>query len=67
MLKTSGSTKSKTQPGEGGVEVGCSRAGRGGSKLDVSELDGGEVESNKVRKKFKKGLSPKICLSPKRW
>ena len=50
MLKTSGGTKSKTQPGEGGVGVGSRRAGRGGSKLgdgsgmDDVEVDGGEVE-----------------------
>ena len=56
MLKTSRSTKSKTQPGEGGVGVGSSRAGRSGSKLDRSELysgeiDGGEVGDDKVMKK----------------
>ena len=50
MLKTSGSTESKTRPGEGGVGVGGSRARRGGSKLgdgsgmDDVEVDGGEVE-----------------------
>ena len=50
MLKTSGGTESKTRPGEGGVGVGGSRAGRGGSKLDDGsgmddvEVDGGEVE-----------------------
>ena len=56
MLKTSGSTEFKTQPGEGGIGIGGSRAGRGGSKLDRSELyggevDGGEVEGNEVGKK----------------
>ena len=59
MLKTSGSTESKTRPGEGGVGVGGSRAGRGGSKLDGSELrddevDGGEVEVDEVGKKGQK-------------
>ena len=50
MLKTSGSTESKTRPGEGGVGVDGSRAGRGGSKLDDGsgiddvEVDGDEVE-----------------------
>ena len=50
MLKISGGTESKTRPGEGGVGVGGSRAGRGGSKLDDGsgmddvEVDGGEVE-----------------------
>ena len=50
MLKTSEGTESKTRPGEGGVRVDGSRAGRGGSKLgdgsgmDNIEVDGGEVE-----------------------
>ena len=50
MLKTSGGTESKTRPGEGGVGVGGSRAGRGGSKLDdgsgMDDVvgDGGKVE-----------------------
>ena len=52
-MKTLKSTKSKTQPGEGGVGVGSSRAGREGSKLDGSELydgevDGGEVDGSEV-------------------
>ena len=38
MLKISRGTESKTRPGEGGVGVGGSRAGREGSKLDGSEL-----------------------------
>ena len=77
MLKASRNIESKTQPNEGRVGVGGSRAGRGGSKLDRSELDdvkfddgeidGSEVEGNKVEKKVQKGLSPKICLSPKKW
>ena len=52
MLKTSGSTESKTRPGEGGVGVGGSRAGRGGSKLggrmrmDGDEVDGDEVDDD---------------------
>ena len=59
MLKTSGSTESKTRPGEGGVGVGGSRAGRKGSKLDGSELhddevDDGEVEDDEVGKKVRK-------------
>ena len=60
MLKTSGGTESKTRPGEGGVGVGGSRAGRGGSKLgdgsgmDDIEVDGGEVEvGEKGRNLFK--------------
>ena len=60
MLKTSGSTKSATQPGEGGVGVGGnSRAERDGSRLDESriddgEVDGGEVRDNEVGKKVQK-------------
>ena len=52
MLKTSGSTESKTRPGEGGVGVGGSRAGRGGSKLDGGRkiddngVDGDEVDDD---------------------
>ena len=48
ILKTSGSTESKTRPGEGGVRVGDNRAGRGGSKLDGSELCDDEVDSSEV-------------------
>ena len=56
ILKTSGSTESKTQPGEGGVGVGGSRAGRERSKLDGSklhddEVNGGEVEDDEVGEK----------------
>ena len=63
-MKISGSTESKTRPGEGGVGIAGSRAGRKGSKLDRSELhstegdgvevDGGEVEDEKVGKKVQK-------------
>ena len=59
MLKTLGSTESKTRPGEGGVGIGGSRAGREGSRLDGSELhddkvDDGEVEDDEVREKVRK-------------
>ena len=43
-----GITKSKTQPGEGGVRDGGSKAGLGGSKPNGSELDGGEVDGGEV-------------------
>ena len=48
MLKTSGSTESKIQLGEGGVWVGSSRAGREESKLDGSEFHGGEIDGGEV-------------------
>ena len=49
MLRTSGGIESKTQPGEGGVGVGVSKAGRGGSKLDNGRrVDGDEVGDDKV-------------------
>ena len=49
MLKTSGGTESKTRPGEGGVGVGGSRAGRGGSKLDGGrKIDDDEVDDDEV-------------------
>ena len=49
MLKTLGSTESKTRPGEGRVGVGGdSRAGHGGSEIDRSEIDDVEVESGEV-------------------
>ena len=61
MLKTLEGTKSKTRPGEGGVEIGNSKAGHEGSKLDESklhgdevdggEIDGGEIEDDKVGEK----------------
>ena len=50
MLKASGGTKSKTQPGEGGVGVGCSRAGYGKSKLDDGRrIDGDKVDGDEIR------------------
>ena len=49
MLNISGSTESKAQPGEGGVGVGSSRAGRNWSRLNRSKIDNGEVDSGKVR------------------
>ena len=66
MLKTSGSTESKTQSGEGGVGVGNSRVGQDidgfdRSKIDDDEVDGGEVGDNEVV--IKNCLSPKICLN----
>ena len=56
MLKTLGSTKFKTRPGESGVGVGGSRAEQeesefNGSRIDDSEVDGGEVGDNEVGKK----------------
>ena len=49
MLKTSGGTESKTRPGEGGVGVGGSRAGRGGSKLDGGrKIDDNGVDDDEV-------------------
>ena len=49
MLKTSGGTESKTQPDEGGVGVGGSRAEHGQSKLDDGRrINDDEVDSNKV-------------------
>ena len=71
MLKTSGSTESKTQPSEGEVGVGGSRAGREGSKLDGSELhgdevDGGEVKDNEVGEKvWKRSKSKNLSKSKK--
>ena len=40
ILETLGSIASKRQPGEGGVGVGGSRAGRDGNKLNGSGLNG---------------------------
>ena len=59
MLKTSGSTESKTEPAKSGVGVGGSRVRRGGSKLDRSrinnnEVDGNEVEDDEVGTKVQK-------------
>ena len=60
MLMTSGSTESRTQPGEGGVGVGNSKVGHGGSKLgngrriDGDEFDGNEVGDDEVGTKVQK-------------
>ena len=60
MLNTSKSTEFKIQPDEGGIRAsGNSRARRGGSEIDRSgmdniEVDGGEVEVDKVGKKVQK-------------
>ena len=55
MLKISGGTESKTRPGEGGVGVRGSRAGRGGSKLDDGrKIDGNEVGDDEVGTKVQK-------------
>ena len=56
ILKISGSIESKTRPVEGGVRVDGGRARReknkqNGSKLYVVEIDGSEVEIDKVGKK----------------
>ena len=69
MLKTSESTESKTQPGEGGVGIDASRAKCDGSRLDRNRIDDGEVNDNevrdnKVRKKVQK-LSKSKNLSKK--
>ena len=71
MLKTSGSTESKTRPGEGGVGVGGSRAGRKGSKLDGSELhddkvDDGKVEDGEVGEKVRKRSKSKNLSKSKK-
>ena len=60
MLKISRGTESKTRPGESGVGVSGSRAGRGGSKLDDGsgiddvEVDGGKVEVGKKGRNLSK-------------
>ena len=55
MLKTSGSTESKIESGEGRVTVGGDRrAGRGRSGIDDSEVGGGEIEDDEVGKKAQK-------------
>ena len=71
MLKTSGSTQSKTRPGEGGVGVGGSRAGRERSELDGSELqddevDGGGVEDDEVGEKVRKRSKSKNSSKSKK-
>ena len=70
MLKTSRSTESKTRPGEGGVRVGGSRAGRSESKLDGSEprdnnVDGGEVEDDEVEEKLQEKSKSKNSFKSK--
>ena len=69
MLKTLGSTKSKTQSGEGKVGIGDSKVRRDDSKLDGSrindgKLDGGEFGNDEVGKKVQK-LSKSKNLSKK--
>ena len=65
MLKTSGGTESKTRPGEGGVRVGGSKTGHGGSKLDnerridSNEVDGNEVRDDKIGTKVQKSSKSK--------
>ena len=65
MLKTSGSTESKTQSGKGGVGVGGdSRARRGGKEIDGNgndnvEVNGGKVEVDEVGKKVQKSSRSK--------
>ena len=62
MLKTSGSTESKTRPGEGKVKVGGSRTGRGDSRAergrreldDGRRIDGDEVDGDEVGTKVQK-------------
>ena len=71
MLKTLGSTESKTRPGEGRVGVGGSRARHEGNKLDGSkldggEIDGGEVEDDKVREKVQKRSKSKNLSKSKK-
>ena len=71
MLKTSGSTESKIQPGDGGVGIGVSRAGLEGSKLDGSELhgnevDGGEVEDDEIGEKVQKRSKSKNSSKSKK-
>ena len=49
IWKTSGIIDSLTQLGEDAIKVGGdSRAGRDGNKLDASELNGNEVDDDKV-------------------
>ena len=55
MLKTLGDTESKIRPGEGGVGVGGSKAGWGGSKLDVGrKIDSNEVGDDEIETKVQK-------------
>ena len=76
MLKTLGSTESKTRPGEGGVGVGGSSARCGKNKLDGSDLDGvefdgseisgGEVEGDEIGKKGRKTSKSKNLSKSKK-
>ena len=70
ILKTSGSTKPSTRPGEGIVGViGDSRAGRDGidwSGSDVIEVDGGEVEVGEIGKKDQKTSKSKNLSKSKK-
>ena len=59
MLKTSEGTESKTRSNEGGVEIGGSKARRGGCEIDGREIDdvevdGVEVEIDEIGKKVQK-------------
>ena len=71
ILKTLGSTKSSTQPGEGVVRVGNkSRAGHDRSKLNKGEIDDGEVGGGEVgdeveKKEQKTSKSKKSSKSKK--
>ena len=65
-MKTSRGSESKTRPGKGGVGVGGSRAGRGGSKpddktgIDDVEVDGGEVEVGKKGRNLSKSKKTEL-------
>ena len=72
ILKTLRSTKSKTWPGEGGVGVDASRAGRDDngpneSGINNSEVDGGEVGDDEVEKKGRKMSKSKNLSKSKKW
>ena len=60
VLKISGSTESKTRPGEGGGGVGSDSKDRhGGSEIDGSgkddiEIDSGEVQVDEIGKNVQK-------------
>ena len=61
-MKTSGSTESKTQPGEGRVEVDSSsraRRDKSRSRIDDNKVDSNEVEDYKVEKKVQKSSKSK--------
>ena len=64
ILKTSGSTEFKTQPGEGKVGVDGSKArwegsGFDGSRIDDIEVDAGENGDDEVEKKVQKSSKSK--------